>query len=132
MKTMKIFFAALALLAMASCVKEQPLAPETVEGEGASFTASRTSFTKTQLVDGHKVEWKANNEILVFGKGIGADKDDTDDGSDTFNTEPWKSAKWFKTSTGGPSVRFVCSDPTIKYGLFWAGLYPLNILIFKS
>ena len=115
MKTMKIFFAALALLAMASCVKEQPLAPETVEGEGASFTASRTSFTKTQLVDGHKVEWKANNEILVFGKEIGSDKDDKATGSETFDTEPWKSAKWFKTSTGGSSVRFVCSDATFQF-----------------
>ena len=116
MKTMKIFFAALALLAMASCVKEQPLAPETVEGEGASFTASRTSFTKTQLVDGHKVEWKANNEILVFGKEIGSDKDDTGTtGAETFNTEPWKSAKWFKTSKGGSSVRFVCSDAAFQF-----------------
>ena len=115
MKTMKIFFAALALLAMASCVKEQPLAPETVEGEGASFTASRTSFTKTQLVDGHKVEWKADNQILVFGKEIGDDKDDKATGSETFDTEPWKSAKWFKTSTGGSSVRFVCSDATFQF-----------------
>ena len=115
MKTMKIFFAALALLAMASCVKEQPLAPETVEGEGASFTASRTNFTKTQLVDGRRVEWKANNEILVFGKEIGSDKDDTGTGAETFNTEPWKSAKWFKTSTGGSSVRFVCSDATFQF-----------------
>lgn len=115
MKTMKIFFAALALLAMASCVKEQPLAPETVEGEGASFTASRTSFTKTQLVDGHKVEWKANNEILVFGKEVGSDKDDKATGSETFDTEPWKSAKWFKTNTGGSSVRFVCSDSKFQF-----------------
>ena len=117
MKTMKIFFAALALLAMASCVKEQPLAPETVEGEGASFTASRTSFTKTQLVDGYKVEWKANNEILVFGKGIGSDKDDNaqDGSSKAFDDEPWKSAKWFKTSTGGSSVRFVCSDAAFQF-----------------
>ena len=109
MKTMKIFFAAVALLAMASCVKEQPLAPETVEGEGASFTASRTNFTKTQLVDGRRVEWKANNEILVFGKEIGSDKDDKadNDASKAFDDEPWKSAKWCKTSTGGSSVRFV-------------------------
>ena len=115
MKTMKIFFAALALLAMASCVKEQPLAPETVEGEGASFTASRTSFTKTQLVDGYRVEWKANNEILVFGKEVGSDKDDKATGSETFDTEPWKSAKWFKTSTGGSSVRFVCTEPDYQF-----------------
>ena len=115
MKTMKIFFAAIALLAMASCVKEQPLAPETVEGEGASFTASRTNFTKTQLVDGRRVEWKANNEILVFGKEIGSDKDDKATGSETFDAESWKSAKWFKTSTGGSSVRFVCSDPEFHF-----------------
>ena len=103
MKTTKIFFAALALLAMASCVKEQPLAPETVEGEGVSFTASREDFgatTKTQLVDGCKVEWKADNQVLVFGKEIGSDKDDKATGSETFDTEPWKSAKWFKTSDG--------------------------------
>ena len=117
MKTMKIFFAAIALLAMASCVKEQPLAPETVEGEGASFTASRTNFTKTQLVDGRRVEWKTNNEILVFGKGFGPDKDRDDKatGSETFDAEEWKSAKWFKTSTGGSSVRFVCSDPAFQF-----------------
>lgn len=117
MKTMKIFFAAIALLAMASCVKEQSLAPETVEGEGASFTASRTNFTKTQLVDGRRVEWKANNEILVFGKGFGPDKDRDDKatGSETFDAEEWKSAKWFKTNTGGSSVRFVCSDPEFQF-----------------
>lgn len=117
MKTMKIFFAAVALLAMASCVKEQPLAPETVEGEGASFTASRTNFTKTQLVDGRRVEWKANNELLVFGKGFGPDKDRDDKatGSETFDAEEWKSAKWFKTNTGGSSVRFVCSDPEFQF-----------------
>lgn len=115
MKTMKIFFAALALLAMASCVKEEPVAPETVEGEGVSFVASRSNFTKTQLVDGRRVEWKANNEILVFGKEIGSDKDDKATGSETFDTEPWKSAKWFKTNTGGSSVRFVCSDPEFQF-----------------
>ena len=115
MKTMKIFFAALALLAMASCVKEQPLAPETVEGEGVSFTASRSNFTKTQLVDGRRVEWKANNEILVFGKEVGSDKDDKATGSETFDTEPWKSAKWFKTSTGGSSVRFVCTESEFQF-----------------
>ena len=115
MKTMKIFFAALALLAMASCVKEEPAVPETVEGEGASFTASRTSFTKTQLVDGYRVEWKANNEILVFGKEVGSDKDDKASGSETFDAEPWKSAKWFKTSTGGSSVRFVCTEPDYQF-----------------
>ena len=115
MKTIKIFFAALALLAMASCVKEQPLAPETVEGEGASFTASRTSFTRTVLVDGHKVEWNADNQINVFGKEVGSDKDDKATGSETFDTEPWKSAKWFKTNTGGSSVRFVCTDPEFQF-----------------
>ena len=116
MKTTKVFFAALALLAMVSCVKEGPVAPETAEG--VSFTASREDFgatTKTQLVDGCKVEWKANNEVLVFGKGIGSDKDDKATGSETFDAEPWKSAKWFKTSTGGSSVRFVCSDATFQF-----------------
>ena len=116
MKTTKVFFAALALLAMVSCVKEGPVAPETAEG--VSFTASREDFgatTKTQLVDGCKVEWKANNEVLVFGKGIGSDKDDKATGSETFDAEAWKSAKWFKTSTGGSSVRFVCSDATFQF-----------------
>ena len=124
MKTMKIFFAAIALLAMASCVKEEPVAPETVEGEGVSFIASREGYgatTRTVLVDGHKVEWKAENQINVFGKEIGSDKDDKATGSETFDAEAWKSAKWFKTSTGGSSVRFVCTesnyqfDPSIEY-----------------
>lgn len=118
MKTTKIFFAALALLAMTSCIKEEPLAPETAEGEGVSFTASREDYgatTRTQLVDGCKVEWKANNEVLVFGKGIGSDKDDKAAGSETFDAEAWKSAKWFKTSTGGSSVRFVCSDANYQF-----------------
>lgn len=118
MKTTKVFFAALALIAMASCIKEEPVAPETMEGEGVSFTASREDFgatTKTVLVDGHKVEWKAGNEVLVFGKGVGADKDDKATGSGTFDAEAWKSAKWFKTSTGGPSVRFVCTEPDYQF-----------------
>ena len=116
MKTTKIFFAALALLAMTSCVKEEYVAPEAIDG--VSFTASREDYgatTKTQLVDGCKVEWKANNEVLVFGKGIGSDKDDKATGSETFDAEAWKSAKWFKTSTGGSSVRFVCSDANYQF-----------------
>ena len=117
MKKFTIFTAALALLATASCMKET-LAPETVEGDGVSFVASREDFgatTKTQLVDGCKVEWKANNEVLVFGKGVGSDKDDKATGSETFDAEAWKSAKWFKTSTGGSSVRFVCSDANYQF-----------------
>ena len=117
MKKFTIFTAALALLATASCMKET-LAPETVEGDGVSFTASREDYgaaTKTQLVDGCKVEWKANNEILAFGKGVGSDKDDKATGSETFDAEAWKSAKWFKTSTGGSSVRFVCTDDTFQF-----------------
>ena len=116
MKTTKIFFAALALLAMTSCVKEEYVAPEAIDG--VSFTASREDYgatTKTQLVDGCKVEWKANNEVLVFGKGIGSDKDDKATGSETFDAEAWKSAKWFKTSTGGSSVKFVCSDANYQF-----------------
>ena len=117
MKKFTIFTAALALLATASCMKET-LAPETMEGDGVSFTASREDFgatTKNQLVDGCKVEWKANNEVLVFGKGIGSDKDDKATGSETFDAEAWKSAKWFKTSTGGSSVRFVCTEPNYQF-----------------
>ena len=117
MKKFTIFTAALALLATASCMKET-LAPETTEGDGVSFTASRTEFvvpTRTVLVDGCKVEWKANNEILAFGKGVGSDKDDKATGSETFDAEAWKSAKWFMTSTGGSSVRFVCTDDTFQF-----------------
>ena len=117
MKKFTIFTAALALLATASCMKET-LAPETMEGDGVSFTASREDFgatTKTQLVDGCKVEWKANNEVLVFGKGIGSDKDDKATGSEAFDAEAWKSAKWFKTSTGGSSVRFVCTETNYQF-----------------
>lgn len=118
MKTTKLFIAALALIAMASCIKEEPVAPETMEGEGVSFTASREDFgatTKTVLVDGHKVEWKAENQVLVFGKGVGSDNDDKATGSETFDAEAWKSAKWFKTSTGGSTVRFVCTEPDYQF-----------------
>ena len=117
MKTTKVIFAALALLATASCMKET-LAPEAMEGDGVSFTASRTEYavpTKTVLVDGCKVEWKADNQVLVFGKGIGDNKDDKTTGSETFDAEAWKSAKWFKTTTGGASVRFVCTDAEAKF-----------------
>ncbi|MBE6218380.1 MAG: hypothetical protein E7124_10150 [Bacteroidales bacterium] len=117
MKKFTIFTAALALLASASCVKET-IVPETTEGDGVSFVALREDFgatTKTQLVDGCKVEWKTNNEVLVFGEGIGDDKDDKATGSETFDAEAWKSAKWFKTSTGGSSVRFVCTDPNYEF-----------------
>ena len=117
MKKFTIFTAALALMASASCVKET-IAPETVEGDGVSFIASREDFgatTKTVLVDGHKVEWKANNQVLVFGKGVGFDKDDKATDSETFDTEAWKSAKWFTTSTGGASVRFVCTEPEYQF-----------------
>ena len=117
MKTTKVIFAALALLATASCMKET-LAPEAMEGDGVSFTASRTEYavpTKTVLVDGCKVEWKADNQVLVFGKGIGDNKDDKATGSETFDAEAWKSAKWFKTTTGGSSVRFVCTDAEAKF-----------------
>ena len=72
MKKFRIFAAALAILASASCM-EETIAPETVTGDGASFIATRADYdgaTKTQLVDGCKVEWKANNEILVFGKEV--------------------------------------------------------------
>lgn len=117
MKKFRIFAAALAILASASCM-EETIAPETVTGDGASFTATRADYngaTKTVLVDGFKVEWKAENEVLVFGKGVGSDKDDKATGSETFDTEAWKSAKWFETSTGGSSVRFVCTEPDYQF-----------------
>ena len=117
MKKFRIFAAALAILASASCM-EETIAPETVTGDGASFTATRADYngdTKTVLVDGCKVEWKAGNEVLVFGKGVGSDKDDKATGSETFDAEDWKSAKWFETSTGGSSVRFVCTEPDYQF-----------------
>lgn len=117
MKKFGIFAAAFAILASASCM-EETIAPETVTGDGASFTATRADYngaTKTVLVDGFKVEWKAENEVLVFGKGVGSDKDDKATGSETFDTEAWKSAKWFETSTGGSSVRFVCTEPDYQF-----------------
>ena len=117
MKKFRIFAAALAILASASCM-EETIAPETVTGDGASFTATRADYngdTKTVLVDGYKVEWKAGNEVLVFGKGVGSDKDDNATGSGTFDAEAWKSAKWFETSTGGSSVRFVCTEPDYQF-----------------
>lgn len=117
MKKFRIFAAALAILASASCM-EETIAPETVTGDGASFTATRADYngaTKTVLVDGCKVEWKAGNEVLVFGKGVGSDKDDKATGSGTFDAEAWKSAKWFETSTGGSSVRFVCTEPDYQF-----------------
>ena len=117
MKKFRIFAAALAILASASCM-EETIAPETLTGDGASFTATRADYdgaTKTVLVDGCKVEWTAGNEVLVFGKGVGSDKDDNATGSETFDAEAWKSAKWFETSTGGSSVRFVCTEPDYQF-----------------
>jgi len=116
MKKFRILAAALAILASASCM-EETIAPETVTGDGASFTATRADYgadTKTVLVDGCKVEWKAGNEVLVFGKGIGSDKDDKATGSETFDAEDWRSAKWFKTQTGGSNVVFNCTDETFS------------------
>ena len=116
MKKFGIFAAAFAILASASCM-EETIAPETVTGDGASFTATRADYngaTKTVLVDGCKVEWKAGNEVLVFGKNVGGAKDDKADGSGTFDAEDWRSAKWFKTQTGGSNVVFNCTDETFS------------------
>ena len=116
MKKFTIFTAALALMASASCVKET-LAPETVTGDGASFTATRADYdgtTKTQLVDGCKVEWKAGNQVYMFGEGIGADKNDTEANATTFNEEAWKSAQKFNAEKGGSSTVFKCADANFK------------------
>ena len=116
MKKFRILAAALAILASASCM-EETIAPETVTGDGASFTATRADYgadTKTVLVDGCKVEWKAGNQVLVFGENVGSAKDDNATGSETFDAEDWRSAKWFKTQTGGSNVVFNCTDETFS------------------
>lgn len=117
MKKFGIFAAAFAILASASCM-EETIAPETVTGDGASFTATRADYngaTKTVLVDGCKVEWTAGNQVLVFGKNVGDAKDDNaTNGSETFDAEDWRSAKWFKTQTGGSHVVFNCTDETFS------------------
>lgn len=121
MKKFGILAAAFAVLASASCMEEtiapEVIEPEVVAGDVASFTASWENYgsdTKTVLVDGCKVEWKAGNEVLVFGKNVGSAKDDKVTGSETFDTEDWRSAKWFKTQTGGSHVVFNCTDETFS------------------
>lgn len=126
MKKFAIFTAALALMASASCVKET-LAPETVTGDGASFTATRADYdgtTKTQLVDGCKVEWKAGNQVNVFNEKFGNDA--PDENSELFNEEAWKTGKYFKTETAGSSVLFKCTDANFKFeqGLEYLLLHP--------
>ena len=121
MKKFGILAAAFAVLASASCMEEtiapEVIEPEVVAGDVASFTASWENYgsdTKTVLVDGCKVEWKAGNEVLVFGKNVGSAKDDKVTGSETFDAEDWRSAKWFKTQTGGSHVVFNCTDETFS------------------
>lgn len=121
MKKFGILAAAFAVLASASCMEEtiapEVIEPEVVAGDVASFTASWENYgsdTKTVLVDGCKVEWKAGNEVLVFGKNVGSAKDDKVTGSGTFDAEDWRSAKWFKTQTGGSHVVFNCTDETFS------------------
>ena len=103
MKIIKIFIAALALLAMASCVKEQPVAPETVEG--LSFTASRSLFAKTQLVDGYKVEWKAGDQIALFNTNGTAFTE-----TNLPTTEKWRRCFPFNTQVSGAEARFVINS----------------------
>ena len=104
MKKFTVFTAALALLATASCMKET-LAPETTEGDGVSFTASRTEYnvpTRTLLVDGCKVEWKAGDQIALFNtKGTSY----TENGLPA--TETWRRCFPFNTQNNGSSARFV-------------------------
>ena len=126
MKKFTIFTVALALMASASCVKET-IAPETVTGDGASFTATRADYdgtTKTQLVDGCKVEWKAGNQVNVFNEKFGTDA--PDENSELFNEEAWKTGKYFKTETAGSSVLFKCTDANFKFeqGLEYLLLHP--------
>ena len=107
MKKFTIFTAALALLATASCMKET-LAPETTEGDGVSFTASRTEFvvpTRTVLVDGCKVEWKVGDQIALFNTN-GTSFTETGLPS----TEKWRRCFPFNTQNNGSSARFVINS----------------------
>lgn len=126
MKKFRIFAAALAILASASCM-EETIAPETVTGDGASFTATRADYngdTKTVLVDGCKVEWKAGNQVNIFNEKIG--KDAPDENSELFNAEAWKTGMYFKTETAGSSVLFKCTDENfrLEQGLEYLLLHP--------
>ncbi|MBO5310511.1 MAG: hypothetical protein J6A91_00490 [Bacteroidales bacterium] len=126
MKKFGIFAAAFAILASASCM-EETIAPETVTGDGASFTATRADYngaTKTVLVDGCKVEWKAGNQVNIFNEKIG--KDAPDENSELFNAEAWKTGMYFKTETAGSSVLFKCTDANFKLeqGLEYLLLHP--------
>ena len=126
MKKYTIFTVALALMASASCVKET-IAPETVTGDGASFTATRADYdgtTKTQLVDGYKVEWKAGNQVNIFNEKIG--RDAPNENVSLFDEEAWKTGMYFKTETAGSSVLFKCTDANFKLeqGLEYLLLHP--------
>lgn len=119
MKKFGIFAAAFAILASASCM-EETIAPETVTGDGASFTATRADYdgaTKTVLVDGCKVEWKAGNEVLVFNESLGKnpEEDQSLDGNEVFDNEAWKTGKWFKSELGGSSVVFKTDDKNFSF-----------------
>ena len=111
MKKFTIFTAALALMASASCVKET-IAPETVEGDGVSFTASREDFggaTKTQLVNGCQVEWLTADKVGVYN-GNGDDAGTGDD-QDYFNSEAWKKPFEYVTSSTGKTAVFTLEKP---------------------
>jgi len=107
MKKFGIFAAAFAILASASCM-EETIAPETVTGDGASFTATRADYngaTKTVLVDGCKVEWKAGDQIALFNtKGTSY----TETGLPA--TETWRRCFPFTTQNNGSSARFVINS----------------------
>ena len=126
MKKLGIFAAAFALLASASCM-EETIAPETVTGDGASFTATRADYngdTKTVLVDGCKVEWKAGNQVNIFNEKIG--RDAPSENVSLFDEEAWKTGMYFKTETAGSSVLFKCTDANFKLeqGLEYLLLHP--------
>lgn len=121
MKKFGIFAAAFAILASASCM-EETIAPETVTGDGASFTATRADYngdTKTVLVDGCKVEWKAGNQVLVFNESLGINPEDDKnlgkDNNQVFDDEAWKTGKWFKSELGGSSVVFKTDDKNFSF-----------------
>ena len=121
MKKFGIFAAAFAILASASCM-EETIAPETVTGDGASFTATRADYngaTKTVLVDGCKVEWKAGNQVLVFNESLGINPEDDPkqglDNNKVFDDEAWKTGKWFKSELGGSSVVFKTDDKNFSF-----------------
>ena len=110
MKKLGIFAAAFAILASASCM-EETIAPETVTGDGASFTATRADYngaTKTILVDGCQVEWITTDKVGVYnGNGSDAGLDN----NTTFDGEAWKKPFEYVASSTGKTAVFTLVNP---------------------